>query len=89
MTTTFHHPLRTGERNNPQALPLDGFTRWADLKHLVPLSRETIRLREIAGRFPKRMQLGSSRSAAWPNREIHRWLADPAGYRVPEQATAA
>ncbi|MBY4828698.1 helix-turn-helix transcriptional regulator [Burkholderia dolosa] len=66
----------------PSALPLDGFTRWADLKHIVPLSHETVRLRERAGRFPRRMQLGSSRSVGWPNREIHRWLADPSGYRV-------
>ncbi|MEX3687932.1 helix-turn-helix transcriptional regulator [Paraburkholderia sp. BR14263] len=64
------------------ALPLDGFTRWADLKHFIPLSHESIRQREINGRFPKRVQLGSARCVAWPNREIHRWLNDPAGYRV-------
>ncbi|WP_085561404.1 AlpA family phage regulatory protein [Burkholderia pseudomallei] len=68
------------------ALPLDGYTRWDDLKWLVPLSFNTVRNRERAGRFPKRVKLGSY-SVAWPNREIHRWLADPDGYRVvPESA---
>ncbi|OXJ00027.1 MULTISPECIES: helix-turn-helix transcriptional regulator [Burkholderia] len=66
----------------PQGLPLDGYSRWADLSRLVPLSRESIRQREIAGRFPRRVQLGSQRCIAWPNREIHRWLADPSNYRV-------
>ncbi|WP_186172956.1 helix-turn-helix transcriptional regulator [Burkholderia gladioli] len=67
---------------SPQTLPLDGYSRWQNLQHLVPLSREAIRLREIAGRFPRRVQLGSQRCVAWPNREIHRWLADPANYRA-------
>ena len=66
----------------PQALPLDGYSRWQSLKNLIPLSREAIRLREIAGRFPRRVQLGSQRCIAWPNREIHRWLSDPANYRA-------
>ncbi|VBQ91604.1 phage transcriptional regulator AlpA [Burkholderia pseudomallei] len=65
-----------------QALPLDGYSRWQSLKTFIPLSREAIRLREIAGRFPRRVQLGSQRCIAWPNREIHRWLSDPANYRA-------
>jgi len=67
---------------NSAALPADGFSRWATLKNFVPLCRETVRQREAAGRFPKRQQLGSDRCTAWPNREVHRWLADPDGYRV-------
>lgn len=70
---------------SPEALPADGFTRWKDLKAFVPLSREAVRLREKMGRFPKRVHL-SQRCAAWPNRELHRWLADPAGYRASEAA---
>ncbi|MCW3676291.1 helix-turn-helix transcriptional regulator [Burkholderia cenocepacia] len=89
MTTTFHHPPHSGESDSSRTLPLDGFTRWADLKRLIPLCRESIRLRELAGRFPKRMRLGSSRSAAWPNRELHRWMADPDGYRAPNKTEAA
>ncbi|MCA8080867.1 helix-turn-helix transcriptional regulator [Burkholderia cepacia] len=71
-----------GAHAETQSLPLDGFTRWNDLKRFIPLSHESVRLRELAGRFPKRVQLGSARSVGWPNREIHRWLSDPAGYRA-------
>jgi prophage regulatory protein len=67
---------------SPKSLPLDGYTRWDGLKRIIPLSHETVRQRERNGRFPKRVQLGSARCVAWPNREIHRWLADPAGYRA-------
>ncbi|EFP64434.1 Predicted transcriptional regulator [Ralstonia pickettii] len=77
------HPVGAVSLPSPEALPADGFTRWKDLKAFVPLSREAVRLREKAGRFPKRIHL-SQRCAAWPNRELHRWLADPAGYRAPE-----
>jgi prophage regulatory protein len=66
----------------PQALPLDGFTRWNDLKRIIPLSHETVRTREREGRFPKRQQLGSARCVGWPNRELHRYLASPADYRA-------
>ncbi|CAJ0689583.1 hypothetical protein LMG18102_01134 [Ralstonia mannitolilytica] len=71
----------SGAQPEPQSLPLDGFTRWNELKHIIPLSHESVRQRELKGRFPKRVQLGSARCVAWPNREIHRWLADPANYR--------
>lgn len=70
----------SGAQPEPQSLPLDGFTRWNELKRIVPLSHESVRQRELKGRFPKRVQLGSARCVAWPNREIHRWLADPANY---------
>lgn len=79
-------PASDGAPTEPKSLPLDGFTRWADLKHLIPLSHESVRQRELRGRFPKRQQLGSALCVAWPNREIHRWLADPSGYRAPEAA---
>ncbi|MBK1820348.1 MULTISPECIES: AlpA family transcriptional regulator [Burkholderia cepacia complex] len=81
-TATRDHAQAT----TPQSLPFDGFTRWSSLKHFIPLSHEAVRLRERAGRFPKRVQLGSARCVAWPNREIHRWLADPVGYRALESA---
>ncbi|MGN4108096.1 helix-turn-helix transcriptional regulator [Burkholderia gladioli] len=77
-------PPAGGVRSEPQSLPLDGFTRWALLKHIVPLSHEAVRQRELKGLFPRRVKLGSARCVAWPNRELHRWLADPAGYRVVE-----
>lgn len=74
-------PART-PHSEPQSLPIDGYTRWADLKRLVPLCHEAVRQREKAGRFPRRVALGSARCVGWPNRELHRWFADPAGYRT-------
>ncbi|WP_321880713.1 helix-turn-helix transcriptional regulator [Burkholderia cepacia] len=79
-------PSADGVQSEPTVLPIDGFVRWADLKQFVPFSHETLRQREMKGLFPRRVQLGSARCVAWPNREIHRWLADPAGYRAPEPA---
>lgn len=72
--------MSTNECKVPLTLPLDGFTRWAELKHFVPLSHEAVRQRELAGRFPRRIRLGSARCVAWPNRELHRWLENPSGY---------
>ncbi|MBN3812222.1 AlpA family phage regulatory protein [Paraburkholderia sp. Ac-20347] len=71
-----------GATPDVQPLPLDGFIRWNDLKRLVPLSHESVRKREMKGHFPRRVRLGSARCVGWPNREIHRWLADPDGYRA-------
>ncbi len=72
----------------PLSLPLDGYTRWAELKRIVPFSHETARQRELKGLFPRRVKLGSARCVAYPNREIHRWLADPAGYHAPAAEAA-
>ncbi|MCX4156140.1 MULTISPECIES: helix-turn-helix transcriptional regulator [Paraburkholderia] len=65
----------------PKSLPLDGYSRWSDLQDFVPFSRETLRTRELEGRFPRRQHL-SQRCAVWSNRELHRYFSDPVGYRV-------
>ncbi|MBH9658408.1 AlpA family phage regulatory protein [Burkholderia pseudomallei] len=65
----------------PTGLPLDGFSRWGDLRAFIPLSRETVRQRELEGRFPRARRL-TQRCTIWPNREIHRWIADPLNYRA-------
>ncbi|WP_175787101.1 helix-turn-helix transcriptional regulator [Burkholderia anthina] len=65
----------------PDSLPLDGFSRWSDLRPFIPFCRETLRKREREGRFPRRQHL-SPRCTAWSNRELHRWFADPVSYRV-------
>ncbi len=62
-------------------LPVDGFSRWNDLQRFVPMSRESVRQRELAGKFPRRQYL-TKRCAVWSNREIHRWFADPLNYRA-------
>jgi len=64
----------------PLTLPFEGYTRWSTLRHYVPFSRETLRQYELAGHFPKRTQF-SSRCAAWPNRELHRYFDNPADYK--------
>ncbi|MEM5315553.1 AlpA family phage regulatory protein [Paraburkholderia sp. JHI869] len=79
---------RTGETiaTQPPSLLPEGYTRLAELLLIVPMSGEAIRQRELKGRFPKRVQLGSARCVAWKNSEILSWLADPAGYRAPQAA---
>ncbi|MBU9320651.1 MULTISPECIES: helix-turn-helix transcriptional regulator [Burkholderia] len=64
----------------PAGLPLDGFSRWENLRRFIPLSRETVRQRELEGRFPRASRL-TQRCTVWSNREIHRWIADPLNYR--------
>lgn len=86
--TAIHADPARAPLPEPLALPLDGYTRWGDLKRFVPLSHESVRKRELAGRFPRRVALGSSRSVGWSNRELHRWLADPVGYRAPSADAA-
>lgn len=65
----------------PESLPADGFSRWNDLIRFVPFSRETVRKRELEGRFPRRQHV-TQRCAVWANRELHRWMADPVNYRA-------
>jgi len=64
------------------SLAVDGYTRWSELKHIVPCSHEWVRQRELMGRFPKRVQLGGPRCVGWPNRELLRWLESPNDYRA-------
>ncbi|WP_080303653.1 MULTISPECIES: helix-turn-helix transcriptional regulator [Burkholderia] len=70
----------------PAALPLDGLSRWGDLRPSIPLSRETVRQRELEGRFPRSIRL-TQRCTVWKNREIHRYLADPLNYRAADAAS--
>ncbi len=51
----------------------DRFIRWKELKTIVPLSRDRIRVLENEGRFPKRRKLGTN-SIAWLESEVLEWL---------------
>ena len=53
--------------------PLDRYIRWKELQHIVPLSRDRVRVLEKEGKFPKRRKLGSN-SAAWLESEIREWM---------------
>ncbi|HGL6719975.1 AlpA family transcriptional regulator [Burkholderia contaminans] len=76
----------TAASHVPVRLPLDGFSRWDDLQRFIPLSRETVRQRELEGRFPRASRL-TQRCTVWSNREIHRWMADPLNYRAADVAS--
>lgn len=65
----------------PETLPKIGKSRWAQLKFFIPVSRETWRQMVLEGKAPQPQRL-SARCTVWDNAEIHRWLADPTGYRA-------
>lgn len=67
----------------PETLPVDGMSRWSDLKKILPISREKWRQLEKAGKAPKIIRMGI-RCSFQNNREIHRWLADPLNYQVED-----
>lgn len=62
-------------------LPAEGFSRWATVRNLVGMGRETVRQKEQRGSFPKHVSLGP-RTAAWRNTDLLQWLRDPAAYRA-------
>jgi predicted DNA-binding transcriptional regulator AlpA len=65
------------------ALPPVGMSRWQQLDQIVPVSRETWRKLCLAKRAPAPIRL-SERCTMYANAEVHRWLADPVGYRQAE-----
>jgi len=62
-------------------LPADGMSRWNQIAPFAPFSRETFRLLVIAGKAPQPVKL-SERCTAYPNRELHKFFADPLNYRA-------
>ncbi|MFM0566942.1 transcriptional regulator [Paraburkholderia caledonica] len=79
---------KTTEISRPQALPLNGCSRWADLEPFIPVGRETWRKLCLSGRAPKPVKL-SLRCTVWNNAEVHRWLVDPTGYSAASADTQA
>lgn len=64
----------------------DGLYRWADLRDVVPLSREGWRLRVRAGTAPAPVTI-EPRFTAWRGADILAWLDDPIRWqsRFPTQ----
>lgn len=62
-------------------LPSDGMSRWRDFENFVPFSREKFRQLVRAGKAPQPVKF-SERCTAYPNRELHRFFADPLTYSV-------
>ena len=69
------------------SLPLVGMSRWLQLQHIIPVSREKWRQLVNAGRAPAPVRI-SERCTMYPNAEVHRWLADPIAYRQQEGGAA-
>lgn len=61
-------------------LPLDGMSRFSQLKKFLPISREKFRQLVRDGKAPQPIRLGV-RCTMWRNSELHQFLADPVGYR--------
>lgn len=69
------------------SLPLVGMSRWQQLRHVIPVSRETWRQLVIAGKAPPAVKL-SERCTMYSNAEVHRWIADPVSYRQAQGGAA-
>lgn len=74
-----------GGANNPRilSLPQIGLSKWPQIAPFLPVGRETWRKLVRAGRAPQPIRF-SDTCIAYRNEEIHRWLADPIGYRAGE-----
>ncbi len=66
--------------SKPEQLPLDGMSRFSQLKKFLPVSREKWRQLVRDGKAPRPVKLGI-RCTMWRNAELHEFLADPAGYK--------
>jgi predicted DNA-binding transcriptional regulator AlpA len=63
-----------------ETLPLIGMSRFSQFKKFLPLSREKFRQLSKAGKAPKAIRMGT-RLTMYENKEIHRFLANPLGYK--------
>ncbi|MCM2544869.1 helix-turn-helix transcriptional regulator [Burkholderia glumae] len=61
-------------------LPAMGLSKWAQIAPFIPCCRETWRKLVLAGKAPQAIRL-SDNCTVYKNEEIHRYLADPVGYR--------
>lgn len=64
----------------PATLPPVGMSRWEQLRHFIPVSRETWRQLVLAGKAPQPVRL-TERCTMYDNGAVHRWLAGPADFR--------
>jgi len=65
----------------PQTLPTIGLSRWEQLRHFIPVSRETWRQLVKAGKAPQPVRL-TERCTMYDNGAVHRWLAAPADFNA-------
>lgn len=62
-------------------IPLDGKSRWEQLRHFIPVSRETWRKLCKAGKAPQPERV-SLRCTVYDNAQIHLWLSNPSAYHA-------
>ena len=60
-------------------LPVDGMSRWNQLKHFVPFSKETFRKMSKEGKAPMGIQI-TLRCTCYSNKEMHRFFEDISNY---------
>jgi len=65
----------------PDSIPSVGMSRWEQLRHFIPVSRETWRQMSLAGKAPQPVRL-TERCTMYSNAEVLRWIADPANYQA-------
>jgi len=65
----------------PETLPEIGLSRWEQLRHFIPVSRETWRQLVKAGKAPQPVRL-TERCTMYDNGAVRRWLAAPADFRA-------
>ena len=68
-------------KSAPETLPPVGMSRWEQLRHFIPVSRETWRQLVLAGRAPQAHRL-TERCTMYDNGAVHRWLAAPSDFRA-------
>lgn len=64
-----------------KSLPEDGYSRWQQIAPFAPFCREKFRQLVRAGKAPQPVRF-SERCTAYPNRELHKFFADPLNYQA-------
>lgn len=64
-------------------MTIDRFIRLPDLIELTGLSEATLRRKEKAGLFPRRVRLGPN-AVAWRESELSEWMLNPQAFQAKE-----
>ncbi|WP_083398931.1 hypothetical protein [Polynucleobacter sp. QLW-P1DATA-2] len=70
----------TRREMNAGGLPINGKSRWGDIKHMIPVSHEKWAQMAKCGKGPPITRYGL-RCSFQDNDEILAWLNDPNGYK--------
>lgn len=79
---------KTTVTNTSQTLPSVGRGKWSTIEPFVGICRESARTRALAGKFPRAIKI-SATCALYDFAEVHKWIADPANYRVGQAVEQA